>query len=34
VRGLKVPNAARDAVTASQQSAVFGEHLFGYVKED
>ncbi len=34
VRGVNLPAAARDAITAKQVPAVFGEHLFGYVKED
>lgn len=34
VRGITLPPAAREAITATHVPAVFGEHLFGYVKED
>jgi quinol monooxygenase YgiN len=34
VRGLSVPQEVRDAVITSNIPAVFGEHLFGYVKND
>jgi quinol monooxygenase YgiN len=34
VRGIDVPTAARDAVLAKNVPAVFGELLFGYVKDD
>lgn len=34
VRGTNIPAAAREAITAKQVPAVFGEHLFGYVRED
>ncbi len=34
VRGLDLPTAARDAIAAIQPAAVFGQYLFGYVKED
>lgn len=34
VRGISLSSAARDAISASQVPAVFGEHLFGYVKGD
>ena len=34
VRGVNIPVAAREAVSAKNVPAMFGEHLFGYVKED
>ena len=34
IRGTKIPTAAREAVLAKNVPAAFGEHLFGYVKED
>ena len=34
VRGLSVPAQAREALLAKSVPAVFGELLFGYVKED
>ena len=34
LRGVGIPAAAREAVLAKNVPAVFGEHLFGYVKED
>jgi quinol monooxygenase YgiN len=34
VRGVNVPAHARDAVAAKGVNAAFGEHLFGYVKND
>ena len=34
IRGVTVPTAARDAVLAKNVPGVFGEFLFGYVKED
>jgi quinol monooxygenase YgiN len=34
VRGTSLPAEVRDAITAKQMPAVFGEHLFGYVKDD
>ena len=34
VRGVTIPNAARHAIQAKGVSAAFGEHLFGYVKND
>jgi quinol monooxygenase YgiN len=34
VRGLDLPTAAREAITAIQPAAVFGQHLFGYAKGD
>ena len=34
VRGISLPATVRDAITAKQVPAVFGEHLFGFVKED
>ena len=34
VRGVDVPPTVREAIAAKNVPAVFGEHLFGYVKED
>jgi quinol monooxygenase YgiN len=34
VRGLAVPNEARQAVLSKSVPAVFAEHLFGYVRDD
>ncbi|MEM6928067.1 MAG: hypothetical protein AAF602_14135 [Myxococcota bacterium] len=34
VRGLSVPAAAREALLAKTVPAVFGEYLYGFVKED
>jgi quinol monooxygenase YgiN len=34
IRGVNVPIAAREAVSAKNVPGVFGEFLFGYVKED
>jgi quinol monooxygenase YgiN len=34
VRGVSVPAAAREAIAAKGVPAAFGEHLFGFVKED
>ncbi len=34
VRGIEIPGRVRDAVSAKGVSAAFGEHLFGYVRED
>lgn len=34
VRGLNIPNNAIEAVSAKNVPGAFGEHLFGYVKED
>lgn len=34
VRGISVPSAARDALMAKKVPAVFGELLFGYVRDD
>ncbi len=34
VRGIKLPDSAIEAVTATGVPAVFGEHLYGYVKDD
>jgi quinol monooxygenase YgiN len=34
IRGLEVPTAAREALLAKNVPAVFGEFLFGYVKEN
>jgi quinol monooxygenase YgiN len=34
VRGANIPAAAREAILAKNVTAAFGEHLFGYVKED
>jgi len=34
IRGVKVPEAARAALSSKIVSGVFGEFLFGYVKED
>jgi quinol monooxygenase YgiN len=34
VRGVEVPAHARDAILAKGVNAAFGEHLFGYVKDD
>ena len=34
IRGVNIPGAARDAVLAKNVSAMFGELLFGYVKND
>lgn len=33
-RGVSIPAPAREAVLAKNVPAVFGEHLFGYVKEE
>ena len=33
-RGVSIPAPAREAVLAKNVPAVFGEHLYGYVKED
>jgi hypothetical protein len=32
IRGTRVPDAVREAVSAKRVSGVFGEYLFGYVK--
>ena len=34
VRGVSIPDAVREAVSAKAEPAAFGELLFGYVKED
>jgi quinol monooxygenase YgiN len=34
VRGVSIPAPARDALAAKNVPAVFGEHLFGYVRND
>jgi quinol monooxygenase YgiN len=34
VRGIDLPAAAREAIAAIQPAAIFGQHLFGYAKED
>ncbi len=34
IRGVSVPTATREALAAKNVPAVFGEFLFGYVKED
>jgi quinol monooxygenase YgiN len=34
VRGVSIPVSVREAVSAKAEPAVFGELLFGYVKED
>jgi quinol monooxygenase YgiN len=34
VRGVSIPTAVRDAMAAKKVPAMFGEFLFGYVKED
>jgi quinol monooxygenase YgiN len=34
IRGVSLPAPAREAISAKQVPAVFGELLFGYVKED
>jgi len=34
IRGVEVPNVAREALLAKNVPAVFGEFLFGYVKEN
>lgn len=34
VRGVNVPSTVRDAMLAKNVPAAFGEHLFGYVKND
>jgi quinol monooxygenase YgiN len=34
IRGASIPDAAREAVSAKNVPGVFGEYLFGYVKED
>lgn len=34
VRGVEVPSAARDAITAKGVRADFGEHLYGFVRDD
>jgi quinol monooxygenase YgiN len=34
VRGVNIPTAAREAVAAKGVRADFGEHLFGYVRDD
>jgi quinol monooxygenase YgiN len=34
IRGVSIPAQAREALLAKNVPAVFGEHLFGYVKED
>lgn len=34
IRGVNIPTRAREAVLAKNVTAAFGEHLFGYVKED
>lgn len=34
VRGMEVPAHAREAIRAKGVNAAFGEHLFGYVKDD
>ncbi len=34
IRGISIPAPAREALLAKKVPGVFGEHLFGYVKED
>ena len=34
VRGVSIPDAVREAVSAKAEPAAFGQFLFGYVKED
>ena len=34
IRGVSVPDSAREAILAKNVSGAFGEFLFGYVKED
>ena len=34
VRGVNLPESARDAISAKNVPVAFGEHLFGYVKDD
>ena len=34
IRGTSIPDAAREAVSAKNVPSVFGEYLFGYVRED
>ncbi len=34
VRGTKIPEEARTAITSKGAPTAFGEHLFGYVKDD
>jgi len=34
VRGVNIPVLAREAIVAKNVPGVFGEHIFGYVKED
>jgi quinol monooxygenase YgiN len=34
IRGVSIPTPVREAMLAKNVPAVFGEHLFGYVKED
>jgi len=34
IRGTSIPGAVREAVSAKKVPGVFGEYLFGYVKED
>jgi quinol monooxygenase YgiN len=34
IRGVNVPEATREAITSKNVPGVFGEFLFGYVKED
>ncbi|NNC90941.1 MAG: hypothetical protein HKN80_00475 [Acidimicrobiia bacterium] len=34
IRGTSIPAPAREALMAKNVTAAFGEHLFGYVKED
>jgi len=34
VRGVSIPDAAREGISSKGVEAAFGEHLFGYVKRD